>query len=193
MRNRGSLRGALAALGCLAALGLGLGCEGEDELTPESESIQRIPATAPVEPLPEDDTELPQAPEVPGSPREGAATPGAGADTGAGGAVQAASADPAEGAEIYEEYCASCHGARGRGDGPAGMALDPRPVSHANGTYMNSLSNEHLFSVIKSGGTAVGKSPLMPPWGGSLSDEQIWDVVAHVRTLAEPAYAGPMP
>ena len=39
----------------------------------------------------------------------------------------------------------------------------------------------------------MGKSPLMAPWGGSLSDAQIRDVVAYVRTLAEPEYPGPMP
>jgi len=39
--------------------------------------------------------------------------------------------------------------------------------------------------VIKTGGPSVGKSPLMAPWGGTLSDAQIHDVVAFVRTLAE--------
>jgi mono/diheme cytochrome c family protein len=34
---------------------------------------------------------------------------------------------------------------------------------------------------------------MMAPWGGALSDEQIRDVVAFVRTLANPAYTGPKP
>jgi mono/diheme cytochrome c family protein len=58
---------------------------------------------------------------------------------------------------------------------------------------MNALSNEHLFKVIKEGGAAVGKSPLMAPWGGALSDDQIRDVVAYVRSLAHPPYTGPQP
>jgi mono/diheme cytochrome c family protein len=58
---------------------------------------------------------------------------------------------------------------------------------------MNALSNEHLFRVIKEGGAAVGKSPAMAPWGGALSDAQIRDVVAFVRSLADPPYAGPQP
>ena len=102
-------------------------------------------------------------------------------------------ADPARGAATYQTLCASCHGPRGAGDGPAGQSLDPRPARHDDGAYMNALSNEYLFRVIKEGGAAVGKSPLMAPWGGALSDAQIWDVVAHVRTLAEPAYRGPQP
>jgi hypothetical protein len=53
---------------------------------------------------------------------------------------------------------------------------------------MNPLTDEHLFKTIKLGGQAVGKSPLMAPWGGSLSDAQIIDVIAFVRTLANPPY-----
>ena len=58
---------------------------------------------------------------------------------------------------------------------------------------MNALSNDHLFKVIKEGGAAIGKSSMMAPWGGPLSDDQIQDVVAFLRTLATPAYTGPMP
>jgi len=31
---------------------------------------------------------------------------------------------------------------------------------------MKTLTDDHLFKVIKEGGVAVGKSQLMPPWGG---------------------------
>jgi mono/diheme cytochrome c family protein len=104
-----------------------------------------------------------------------------------------AAADAARGAVHYQALCASCHGARGAGDGPAGQNLEPRPARHDDGAYMNALSNEHLFRVIEEGGAAVGKSPLMAPWGGALSDAQIRDVVAYVRSLADPPYAGPQP
>jgi mono/diheme cytochrome c family protein len=53
---------------------------------------------------------------------------------------------------------------------------------------MNALSDEYLFRVIKEGGPAVGKSPLMAPWGGVLRDDQIRDVVAFLRSLADPPY-----
>jgi mono/diheme cytochrome c family protein len=49
---------------------------------------------------------------------------------------------------------------------------------------MGKLSDEHLFRVIKEGGAAVGKSPLMAPWGGTLGDPQIHDLVAFVRSLS---------
>ena len=101
--------------------------------------------------------------------------------------------DPKAGEAIYAQYCASCHGARGGGDGPISASLTPKPAKHGDGSYMNPLSNEHLFKVVKEGGPSVGKSPMMAALGGSLSDEQIRDVVAFVRTLAEPPYTGPKP
>lgn len=102
-------------------------------------------------------------------------------------------ADAANGGELYVTYCASCHGVSGAGDGPVAASLDPRPARHDDGAYMNGLSNEHLVAVIKLGGPAVGKSPMMAPWGGSLDDQQIRDVVAFTRSLAKPAYEGPQP
>jgi mono/diheme cytochrome c family protein len=101
--------------------------------------------------------------------------------------------DPAEGEVLYQTYCASCHGARGAGDGPAAAALDPKPARHDDGAYMNALGNDYLFKVIDAGGAAVGKSPLMAPWGGSLDERQIWHVIAFLRTLADPPYRGEVP
>lgn len=98
--------------------------------------------------------------------------------------------DAAEGQALYQTYCASCHGPKGEGDGPVAAALNPKPAKHSDGSYMNQLSNEHLFKVIKEGGVSVGKSPMMAPWGGTLSDEQIADLVAFVRSLAKPPYQG---
>jgi cytochrome c551/c552 len=54
---------------------------------------------------------------------------------------------------------------------------------------MNQLSDEQLFKVIKQGGTAVGKSPIMPPQA-DLSDKQVQDMIAFVRSLALPPYKG---
>ena len=106
-----------------------------------------------------------------------------------------ASADPvAAGKEHYQLYCASCHGATGAGDGPVSAGLDPKPAAHSDGEYMNALSDAHLRKVIAEGGAAAGKSPLMAPWGGTLSDDQITDVIAYIRSLAVPPYQGsPIP
>ncbi len=99
--------------------------------------------------------------------------------------------DATRGATHYATLCASCHGAAGNGDGPASAGLNPQPAKHSDGAYMNALANDHLYKVVKEGGAAVGKSPLMAPWGAALNEQQLWDVVAQVRTLATPAYSCP--
>ena len=96
-------------------------------------------------------------------------------------------------AELYAQNCASCHGPSGKGDGPLSAGLSPQPAKHADGGYMNALSNDHIFKVVKEGGVAVGKSAMMAPWGSSISDEEIRGIVAFIRGLAEPAYEGEMP
>ncbi len=97
--------------------------------------------------------------------------------------------DPAAGAADYATFCATCHGATGNADTLLADNLDPRPARHSDGHAMNGLSDAHLFRVIKEGGVAVGKSPLMAGWGGALSDAQIRDLVAYIRTLADPPYS----
>jgi len=105
--------------------------------------------------------------------------------------AQTSAPDPAQGAQQYQIFCVTCHGENGCGGGPGAVGLDPQPAKHCDGDYMNTLSDEHLFTVIKEGGPAVGKSPLMAPWGGTLTDAQIWDVVAYLRTIADPPYQKP--
>ena len=87
----------------------------------------------------------------------------------------AAGAGP--GAQVYHNNCESCHGAQGHGDGPAGVALEPPPKNLAE--LGKPAADDYLFWRISTGrpGTA------MPPWKGTLSDEQIWQVIAYIRTL----------
>ena len=94
--------------------------------------------------------------------------------------------DATEGAVLYGLYCATCHGAEGRGDGAAAAGLDPKPADHTDPAYMGQLSDAYLYTVISKGGIGVGKSPLMAPWGSVINDQGIRDLIAHVRTLSEP-------
>ena len=89
----------------------------------------------------------------------------------------------ADGGKSYQTFCATCHGATGDAQTPIGQALSPPPTRHDDGAYMGTLTDDYIFKVIKEGGAAVGKSPMMAPWGGSLSDEQIRALVAFIRTL----------
>lgn len=97
-------------------------------------------------------------------------------------------ADPNQGAHWFSFYCVHCHGWNGKGDGPTASALDPRPRNQTNGKYMNNITNLELFAVIKGGGEARELSSLMPPWGNVMQDQDIWNVVAFLRSIANPTY-----
>ena len=95
-----------------------------------------------------------------------------------------AGGDAEKGKAIYVKYCASCHGTTGKGDGPAGKALNPKPPRDlTEKAYMQTRTEEDLVGIVRKGGAAMGKSPMMPPWSPTLKDGDIEDVVAFVRTL----------
>jgi mono/diheme cytochrome c family protein len=96
------------------------------------------------------------------------------------------SADAERGGDVYRTYCAQCHGLAGKGDGPGAAGLEPRPAAHAQ-MAMAQLSDEYLYGVVFYGGSAVGKSSNMPDWGLTLDEQELADVVAHMKA----AFAGP--
>lgn len=95
-----------------------------------------------------------------------------------------AAEDHGEGKRLYQTYCTGCHGASGKGDGPAGKTLPVKPADHTNAKKMSQYSDDHLFTVISRGGTSVGKSSQMPAWGAVLKEAQIHEVVGYIRTLS---------
>lgn len=105
---------------------------------------------------------------------------------GTGPEASGAGAKRAEG--LFRQYCAVCHGAAGKGDGPNAPYLDEtQPRDLTDRGYMARLSDDHLFRVIAEGGRAVDRSPFMPPFGKTLSREELRSLVSYVRRLsAEP-------
>ena len=89
--------------------------------------------------------------------------------------------DSAKGQEVYNTYCALCHGPTGLGDGVGAAALDPKPRDLSSAAILETYTDEYLVNVITNGGMAVDKSPAMPPWGGIVSPEDIENLVAHIR------------
>jgi mono/diheme cytochrome c family protein len=88
----------------------------------------------------------------------------------------------ARGQEIYETAgCASCHGLSGRGDGPDGRLLRPRPADFRVHLAAGHTDRE-LFDWISNGvsGTA------MPPFRDTLSEDDRWHVINYIRTFAAP-------
>src|ERR1044071_6347132 len=104
------------------------------------------------------------------------------------GTSPASSQSAAEGKKLYVDYCSTSHGEAGKGDGPAAAALPVKPADHTNGAVMNQLSDDFLMTIISKGGTAAGKSSFMPSWGGALDQKQIREIVAYLRTIADPPY-----
>lgn len=90
--------------------------------------------------------------------------------------------DAAAGKAKFDTYCVTCHGATGKGDGPASAALNPKPADLS----LTKLSDDDLKKMIKEGGVALGRSTSMPAWGGALTDPDIANIVAHIRSLKTP-------
>jgi mono/diheme cytochrome c family protein len=67
-----------------------------------------------------------------------------------------------EAQDIFKTRCTMCHGPGGKGDGPAGMALTPRPRNMTDPEWQKSVTDEHIEKIIVGGGSSVGKSVLMP-------------------------------
>ncbi len=94
-------------------------------------------------------------------------------------------ADPNEGKQWFYTYCIACHGWTLQGDGPSAYGVEPRPRILTEGSYMNKKTNLELFTVIKGGGEAVDLSESMPSWGNYLQDQDIWNVIAWIRAMAD--------
>jgi len=97
------------------------------------------------------------------------------------------------GKQLYDKQCATCHGPAGRGDGPSAGGLATKPFDLSNGRLMNSLPDEFLVNVIRHGGPAEGLAPTMPPFDKFLSDTQTAQVIAYVRSLADPPFSASPP
>ncbi len=83
----------------------------------------------------------------------------------------------------YATVCATCHGPTGAGDGPGAAALNPKPANFGGAAFWNGKTDDELVKVIREGGAAVGKSPLMPAWGGLYSEAQAQALVAYIKTF----------
>lgn len=94
-------------------------------------------------------------------------------------AAPAAAADAAKGKDVYESRCSFCHGVEGKGDGPAGAALQPKPTNFTQPTYWKTATPEMARMIVTNGkpGTA------MVPFGQALKPNEIEDVVAYLQTF----------
>jgi mono/diheme cytochrome c family protein len=92
-------------------------------------------------------------------------------------------------ADNYKTYCIQCHGLRGNGMGADIQDMSVQPRDHTDAKAMGGRTNAELFKVIKEGGLAINKSSLMPPWDSVFTDDEIHDLVQHLRKLCKCKHA----
>jgi mono/diheme cytochrome c family protein len=100
--------------------------------------------------------------------------------------------DAEAGKAAYTANCTSCHGDTGKGDGPVGQVLQPPPRDFSVADFKFDAdedgtpgSDADLVLVISKGAGAFGGNQMMAAWGGVLSDEDVDNVVAYIRTLKQ--------
>ncbi len=99
--------------------------------------------------------------------------------------------DQAQGKRVFYTQCVWCH-ADSTPAGPSNRSnVKPVPALMNDGTVLNEESDEYLQNIITLGGSAVSKSPMMPPYGQTLTQDEIREVIAYTRAIAQPPYQPP--
>jgi high-affinity iron transporter len=87
---------------------------------------------------------------------------------------------PGRGETVFRTHCRSCHGERGKGDGPDAAGLGRRPADFTDPGFMRGETPLDFFHVISVGRRVAA----MPDWGDVLTVEERWDAVAYLWSLA---------
>lgn len=87
------------------------------------------------------------------------------------------------GRETYHHYCMTCHGETGAGDGFNAFNIDPHPRDLTDPAFQKAKSDSDLKDAVQRGGLGVGLSAMMPPYGHTLTPDQIDQVVGYIRTF----------
>jgi len=97
----------------------------------------------------------------------------------------------AQGKRIFYTQCVWCH-ADSTPAGPSNRSnLKPVPALMNDGMALDSESDDYLENIITLGGSAMSKSAMMPPYGQTLTQDEIHDVIAYTRAIAQPPYKFP--
>ncbi len=92
--------------------------------------------------------------------------------------------DAQRGKAGYLKRCALCHGDSGDGGGKLAKGLNPKPTAFTTPGLLAKRTDWELYLAVRDGGQAVGLAPTMSGWGKIVSDQEIRDMTAFVRSLA---------
>jgi mono/diheme cytochrome c family protein len=96
------------------------------------------------------------------------------------------------GSQLNDQYCARCHNQESSPERVSNYDnLETKPHPFTEGDTLNRMSDADLTAIISHGGPALNKSPLMPPYGYTLSKSEIQAVIGYIRMVSDPPYGAP--
>ena len=96
------------------------------------------------------------------------------------------------GRELSEKYCERCHNPESTPERVSNYDnLEVKPHPFSEGDTLNRMSDADLTAIINHGGPALNKSPLMPPYGYTLSKTETQALIAYIRAVSDPPYKTP--
>ncbi|MFZ1916007.1 MAG: c-type cytochrome [Terriglobales bacterium] len=96
------------------------------------------------------------------------------------------------GSQLNDQYCARCHNQESSPERVSNYDnLDVKPHPFTEGDTLNKMSDADLAAIISHGGPALNKSPLMAPYGYTLSKSEIQAIIAYIRMVSDPPYGAP--
>ena len=96
------------------------------------------------------------------------------------------------GRRLNEQYCDRCHNSESTPERVSNYDnLEVKPHPFSEGDTLNKISDADLVAIISHGGPALNRSPLMPPYGYTLSKSDIQALIAYIRAVSDPPYHSP--
>jgi mono/diheme cytochrome c family protein len=93
------------------------------------------------------------------------------------------------GRQLNESYCSRCHDPESTAERVSNHDnLKAKAHAFTDGSFLNTLSDADLSSIIAHGGPALNQSPEMPPYGATLHKGDIEALIAYIRAIADPPY-----
>jgi mono/diheme cytochrome c family protein len=83
-----------------------------------------------------------------------------------------------DGKNLFQTYCVTCHGDKGKGNGPSAAGLNPKPADLTLKQIQKQSDGAFFWKI------TTGKPPMVS-WKYTLSKKQRWELVDYIRQLAK--------